>query len=147
MLSQTAEYALRAMVCLADHRGEAMTNQALAEVTRVPVGYLHKVMQQLARAGLVQSQRGLHGGFTLTVNPSDVSVLDVLNAVDPIQRIHHCPLGLASHGKNLCPLHRRLDDAAATIEKAFKDTSLADVLGEETTSKPLCDGKKAAKTR
>ena len=138
MLSQTAEYALRAMVCLADHRNQAMTNQRLAEITRVPVGYLHKVMQQLVRTGLVSSQRGLHGGFQLSRSAAEISVLDVVNAVDPVQRITTCPLGLKQHGKHLCPLHRKLDDAAAMIEKAFGSTTLADVLAEPSRSKPLC---------
>src|SRR5689334_18543405 len=65
MVSQTAEYALRAVVCLGNQAGTPLTTQQIAEVTRVPVGYLAKVMQALGRGGIVSSQRGLHGGFTL----------------------------------------------------------------------------------
>src|SRR5262245_46906388 len=118
MFSQTAEYALRAVVYLAAQGGEPRTAQQIAEVTRVPAGYLSKVMQALSRAGLVHSQRGLGGGFTLAVPPADLTVLDVVQAVDPIRRIKSCPLGIKGH-VNLCPLHRRLDQAIALVEKAL----------------------------
>jgi Rrf2 family protein len=138
MISQTAEYALRAIVYLADQDGP-QTTQQIAQTTRVPAGYLSKVMQSLARAGLVHSQRGLHGGFTLVKKPDELTVWEVVEAVDPIQRIRSCPLGLKSHGANLCPMHRRLDDAAALVEEAFRNSTVQELLDEPTASKPLCD--------
>lgn len=48
-------------------------------------------------------------------------------------------LGLAQHGVRLCPLHKRLDDAIAVMESAFRNTTLAEILAEPTTSKPLCE--------
>ena len=143
MISQTAEYALRAIVYLAG-QGEAQTTQQIAEVTRVPPGYLAKVMLSLARRGLVQSQRGLHGGFSMLRSPQELTVWDVIEAVDPIPRIHTCPLGLESHGTNLCPLHRRLDNAAAMVETAFRSSTVAELLAEPTTSAPLCEFPRAA---
>lgn len=128
MISQTAEYALRAIVYLADQRGHARTTAQIAESTRVPPGYLAKVMRSLGRAGLVKSQRGLNGGFTLLPDPRKLSVLTVINAVDPIRRYPECPLRLADHRRQLCPLHHRLDQAAETVEKAFRDTKVADLL-------------------
>jgi DNA-binding IscR family transcriptional regulator len=71
-----------------------------------------------------------------------LSVLDVLNAVDPPRRIRECPLGLAAHAHALCPLHQRLDDAMALIEKSFRSTTIADVTSEGTL-KPLGNGKAA----
>jgi Rrf2 family transcriptional regulator, nitric oxide-sensitive transcriptional repressor len=138
MISQTAEYALRAIVFLAD-QGEARTTQEIAATTLVPPSYLSKVMQALSRAGVVRSQRGLHGGFTLAKSPDELSVWDVIEAVDPIQRIRTCPLGLKAHGTKLCPLHRRLDDALALVENAFRESTVGDLLREPTKSKPLCD--------
>jgi Rrf2 family protein len=138
MISQTVEYALRAIVYLADQGEEARTTQQIAEATKVPAAYLSKVMQGLSRAKLVHSQRGLHGGFTLAHEPKDVTLWDVVQAIEPIERIRECPLGLVSHRLRLCPLHKRLDDAIALIERAFRDTTIAEVLAEPTTSKPLC---------
>lgn len=141
MISQTTEYALRAMVFLADQQDEehaARTVVEIARATQVPSGYLAKVMQTLSRAGLVRSQRGLHGGFVLARNPGALSVLEVVNAVDPIRRFAECPLGIPSHGAQLCPLHRRLDDAARQVEKAFCQTMLDDLLEMPRTRKPRC---------
>ena len=56
----------------------------IAETTRVPIGYLAKILQGLARHGLIVSQRGLHGGFTLLRSPSDLCLYDVVQAIDPI---------------------------------------------------------------
>jgi Rrf2 family protein len=139
MLSQTVEYALRAAVYLAGQKGLPQTNEQIANVTKVPAAYLSKVLQSLTRAGLVQAQRGVRGGFLLARDPADLTILEVVNAVDPIQRIKVCPLGLKSHGVELCPLHRRLDEALAEVEQAFADSTLAEVLAEPSKSVPLCE--------
>ena len=139
MLSQTVEYALRAMVYLADQAPDAATTEAIATATRVPKPYLSKVLQGLSRAGLVQTQRGIGGGVSLLQPPEKLTILDVVNAVEPIQRIRHCPLGLTAHGVRLCPLHKRMDQALALVEQAFRSTTLAEVLGEPSRSVPLCD--------
>ncbi len=140
MLSQTVEYALRAIVCLANEAPAAQTNVQLAEVTKVPAAYLSKVMASLNRAGLVRSQRGPNGGFTLSEAPEDLVLLEVVNAVDPLQRIEKCPLGIEGHGTRLCALHRHMDHVIATVEESFASTTLADILAENTGSTPLCDG-------
>ncbi len=138
MLSQTVEYALRAMVYLAG-QDRPRTTEQVATATRVPAAYLSKVLQGLVRAGLVHSRRGQGGGMTLTRDPSALTILEVVDAVEPIPRIRSCPLGLSSHGVRLCPLHRRLDDALASVERAFASTTLAEVLADPSPSIPLCE--------
>ena len=98
-----------------------------------------KVLQALSRGEIVQSQRGLHGGFILTESPEKISVLDVINVVDPLKHITSCPLKLKTHGTVLCPLHQRLENAISMIESTFAESTIADLLSEQTTSKPLCD--------
>jgi Rrf2 family protein len=139
MFSQTVEYALRAVVHLADHCPAARTTDQIAAATLVPKAYLSKVIQGLCRAGVVQSKRGLGGGVTLVKPPANLSILDVVNAVEPIVRIRQCPLGLKAHGVRLCPLHTRMDNALAMVESAFANTTLAEVLAEPTASHPLCE--------
>lgn len=138
MLSQTVEYALRAMVCLAHREPAAQTRAQLVAQTRVPSAYLAKVMKQLSRAGLVHAQRGQHGGFSLALPATEISILSIVNAVEPLQRITSCPLRLRGHGTQLCPLHRRLDQALGTLEAAFAETTLADILADRTGCQPLC---------
>jgi Rrf2 family protein len=138
MISQTAEYALRAMVYLADQKSEPHTTAQIAEAAGIPAGYLAKVMQSLGRAKLVHSQRGLKGGFVLTRDPKEISLLDVVNAVDPVRRFHRCPLGVPAHQDELCPLHRCLDEAAQSIETKFGSTTIGQMLEVPESRKPLC---------
>jgi Rrf2 family protein len=138
VLTQTVEYALRAVAHLGQESPQARTTDQIAAATRVPKAYLSKVLQALVRGGIVHSQRGAHGGMTLAKSPFELTILEVVNAVDPVRRIKSCPLELAAHGVRLCPLHRRLDDALASFEDAFRRTTLAEVLAEPSESVPLC---------
>lgn len=141
MISVTAEYALRSAIFLAMNREKAFTVQEIADVTKVPAPYLSKVLQSLVKAGIVHSQRGIRGGFVLAMEPENISILNVVNAVDPMPRIRTCPLGLKSHGTNLCALHAGLDSACSSIEKVFSDTTLGELLEKPTGSIPLYDHK------
>ncbi|MCH8043037.1 MAG: Rrf2 family transcriptional regulator [Planctomycetes bacterium] len=130
MISQTAEYALRAIVYLGNQAGEACTTAQLAGEIDAPPSYLAKVMKGLGRAGIVGSRRGLHGGFTLSRDPNDVTLLEVVNAVDAFHRIRNCPLGRLAHQSGLCPLHRRMDDVMAAAEKSLQRTTIGELLEE-----------------
>ncbi|HZL57348.1 MAG TPA: Rrf2 family transcriptional regulator [Bryobacteraceae bacterium] len=140
MLSQTAEYALRAMVTLAGAKGGARTAQDLARDSRVPIDYLSKVLNSLTRAGIVTSRRGRGGGFQSVQPATQLTVLQVVSAVDPLKRIKTCPLGLKAHGANLCPLHRKLDDAVRSVEDAFASTTIASLLGQSFPQTSFCEG-------
>ena len=129
MISQAAEYSLRALICLARSPGAPLTTQQIAEQAKVPPGYLAKVMQALGRAGIVAGQRGPNGGFLLAADPDAVTLLDVVRLTDASHRIGTCPLGI--HGPHLCPLHRRLDDVAATVEALLACTTLGQLLAEQ----------------
>jgi Rrf2 family protein len=137
MFSQTTEYALRVMVFLAKVPDVPVTTRQLAAATRVPEGYLAKILQALGRGGLIIAQRGLHGGSKLARSPSQITILDVVQVIDPIPRITTCPLELKSHGTNLCPLHKRLDNAMAMVGEALRSSTLSELVGEVTLSMPL----------
>ncbi|QDT36676.1 RrF2 family transcriptional regulator [Stratiformator vulcanicus] len=139
MISQTVEYALRSVVLLAQRSPALLRTDEVAEVTQVPRAYLTKVLQALSKAGIIKTTRGAGGGVCLNCDPAELTILEVVNAVDPIERIRTCPLQLKAHGANLCPLHHRLDAALEQVESAFARTTLAEVLAEPTRSVPLCD--------
>ena len=139
MLSQTVEYALRAVVYLAQHPGSQKTSD-IAAATQVPTAYLSKVLQGLRLNDVVHLQRGVGGGVSLAQETTAITILDVVNAVDPIKRIKTCPLELASHGVRLCALHRRMDNAIMSMEQAFQSTTLAELLDDPNPSVPLCSG-------
>ena len=137
MLSQTVEYALRAVVHLAQHAPEPQKTAEIAAATQVPPAYLSKVLQGLRVKEIVKLQRGIGGGVSLAASAADLTILDVVNAVDPIQRITTCPLGLKSHGVHLCALHRRMDNAIMEMERAFQSTTLVQLLADPDKSVPL----------
>jgi Rrf2 family protein len=139
MLSQTAEYALRAMVALVTGGGDARTAHELSRDSQVPLDYLSKILNLLTRAGIVTSQRGRGGGFQPVRPPTGLTVLQVVSAVDPVKRIRTCPLGLKAHGEHLCPLHRKLDDAAKSVEEAFASTTIQSLVGESFCEGTGCD--------
>lgn len=140
MISQTAEYALRAVVYLGSQTGQPITTQRIAAATLVPVGYLSKVLQALGKAGLVEAQRGLRGGYVLARALDELTILEVINSVDPLQRIEGCPLGHRGHGEGLCALHRRLDEGIARIESLYRDTTIEQLLQDSGPDRnPFCE--------
>ncbi|HTM55457.1 MAG TPA: Rrf2 family transcriptional regulator [Pirellulales bacterium] len=138
MLPKTAEYALRAAVCLGHDPDQIESADQLAEKTKVPRRYLHKVLQDLVRKKLVRSQPGPGGGYSLVRSPDKITILDVVNAVAELQRIRRCPLGLSSH-KRLCPLHAELDRVYAATEASLSRVTIAQLIQSTSTLVPLCE--------
>jgi Rrf2 family protein len=145
MFSQTTEYAMRAMACLALTPDELVPTSTVAKLTRVPPNYLAKVLQQLAGAELIGGRRGVGGGYKLARPASTIRLIDVLDAMGSVRRITTCPLGLSNHGPNLCPLHRKMDEAALAVIAVFEGVTLADLLNDPRSSTPLCDAEATAK--
>lgn len=134
MLPKTAEYALRAVTCLAERDAEDETPTSaddLAEATKVPRRYLNRVLQDLIESGLVKSRCGPRGGYELAKATDLITILDVVNSVAPLGRIEECPLGLESH-TSLCPLHAELDRVYAATEAAFAGVTIAALLASAT---------------
>lgn len=138
LISQTSEYALRAVVFLAQRENGPAAAQDIAAATKVPVGYLQKILRVLSRAGMLNAQRGVGGGFSLAKPPTAISVLDVLTATDTdISRIARCPLGIKGHTR-LCPLHRLLDEQIAGVRSAFASTTVAELVSQGGGRRGLC---------
>lgn len=84
MLTQTAEYALRAVVHLAEEYPEGPTRVGdIADALGVPRNYLSKILHSLVKADVCGSTRGPHGGFELVRPPSEIRLIDVVGLFDP----------------------------------------------------------------
>ncbi|MFJ4677453.1 MULTISPECIES: Rrf2 family transcriptional regulator [Kitasatospora] len=81
-ISAKADYAARALVELACDTGRPLTCEAIASSQEIPFRFLKSVVGDLRRAGLVRSQRGCEGGYWLGRPASDITLLDVVRAVD-----------------------------------------------------------------
>jgi Rrf2 family transcriptional regulator, nitric oxide-sensitive transcriptional repressor len=141
MFSQTVEYALRAMVQLAADAPAASTTKEIAAKTKVPSAYLAKVLQSMRRAGLIHSRRGVGGGVTLAESPADISLLHVIDAVEPLKRARGKSRSAAS------PLQRTLDAALGQVRETFANISLADMLSRGPKGKRAAKRRKSVKKR
>jgi Rrf2 family protein len=129
ILSQTAEYALRAVVHLARH-GEDGPIQAvdLAAATEVPETYLRKILNELVRGGVLRSTRGKRGGFQLAVPAKRLTLLAVVGRFDRITGRRRCILGRPEcSDTNPCPMHARWRSTAEQIARFVGETTVADV--------------------
>lgn len=105
----------------------------MAQAIQVNAPYLRKVLDKLREHSIVATQRGTGGGTHLAVSPDDLTILDVLNAVDPLQRIEKCPLGLPGHAK-LCPLHAEIDEAISKVEETLGSRTIGELLSTRRSS-------------
>ena len=133
MISQTAEYALRAVVAIAEGGGRPRITPDIARLTRVSQGYLYKVLRLLSRDGFVRAQRGIGGGFTLTRPPADITVLDVITAIEPF---HKSSASANERSEGLCALRRLFDDAGANVESLFSHCTIEDLIHGAGSPRP-----------
>ena len=115
-----------------------MSADVIAKKTKVPRRYLTRVLQDLVAAGLVSSRSGPRGGYELCVDTKKLTILDVVNAISPMERINSCPLGLTSH-KQLCPLHAELDEVYESAEKALRRVTIKQLVESTSPIVPLCE--------
>jgi Rrf2 family protein len=130
VLSQTAEYALRAVFYLAERpeQGPVRVND-IAEALDVPQNYLSKILHVLARSGVLSSLRGPHGGFNLAAAPGELRLIDVVSHFDELTLGRRCVLGRPRcSDANPCGAHERWKPVAARIAAFFRDTTVADAL-------------------
>lgn len=126
-LSNTAEYALRAMTMLAlEAGGGAINARDLSGKTRVPVHYLNKIMNRLVEAGLVTSAKGHGGGFRLGRTPSRISYLDILKVMGYNFETRQCVFGWeACRNDRPCPMHESWSKANDNFVAWARETTLA----------------------
>jgi Rrf2 family protein len=140
LLSEACDYGLRAVIWMAQRpESEPQKVKDIAEGIRAAPGYLIKVLQELAKAGILSARRGSQGGFTLQSDPAKLTALDVINAIDPFERIESCPLQLEAHTGGLCTMHRCVDEAMAKIEETFERTTIRDAIESPPKSDSCCE--------
>lgn len=134
MFSQTVEYALRAMVQLAADSSGAATTKDIAAKAKVPSAYLAKVLQSMRRGGLIHSRRGVGGGVTLAKPAAKITLLDVIDAVEPLKRTPGKKVPAAAQ------LQNAMDTAVDQLRSTFDSKTLADMLPKGKTVKAAARG-------
>ncbi len=133
MISKTALHTLHAVIELAKSDTAYIGSAQIAARIGAPQNYLGKLLQSLAREGLVHSQKGLGGGFQLTRHPKDITLLDVIEPIDHISRWKGCFMGQANCSDNdPCPMH----DRWLAVRNAYLD------MLQKTTLHEVASGRK-----
>jgi Rrf2 family transcriptional regulator, nitric oxide-sensitive transcriptional repressor len=128
MFSQTTEYALRAMVCLAQTPDELAAAPTLARQTRVPANYLAKVLQQLAAAGLVNGRRGVGGGYRLAKPAEQITLFDIVTAMGTVRPDGSLPDGDGPSDHCLRLLEHKLREATNAVTSVFRGVTLDELV-------------------
>ncbi|MBI3983663.1 MAG: Rrf2 family transcriptional regulator [Gemmatimonadetes bacterium] len=130
MLSSTSEYALKAVLYLAEHDGGTPVRVGqMSEALRIPRNYLAKILHELARSGVLVSARGKHGGFRLGRRAAEISLLAIVGRFDRLEARRACLLGRRScSDRHPCPAHSRWKALSEQTAAFFRDTTVADLL-------------------
>jgi Rrf2 family protein len=130
MLSQTSEYALRAVIYLARiPPGKLTSAEVIAEALGAPRNYLSKTLNTLAKRGFLTSTRGPAGGFRLNVQAHMLTLAEVIRAIDEPRTGRMCLIGgRACDHRHPCPVHFRWKDVTTEMWSPLTNTTIADLL-------------------
>lgn len=126
-ISEAASLALHAMVYLAANPGRPISAREIASVLQVSEAHLSKVLQRLAKSGLVQSNRGPKGGFVLGRSPEKVALLEVYEALEGKLAPSNCLFGTPICGGKKCILGKLLRTVNREVGKYLSDTRLSEL--------------------
>lgn len=132
MISQTAEYALRAVLYLAQRQnGDPISVETIAEDLSMPRNYLSKTLHLLAKRGILASARGPRGGFELAVPSERLSLFEIIEPFDDLEGRGQCLLGRPEcSDQTPCAAHHRWKDLARRVSTFFRETSVDDLIAE-----------------
>lgn len=138
MLSKTCEYAMRTLICIALHykEEERVDLKKITETINAPLPFVIKIMQQLAKAGLVISKKGPNGGFFLTEAQRNMPLINIIKLIDGNELFTNCILGLKKCTENKpCPLHFKFKPIKAELQKLFEVHSIETIKNDLETQK------------
>lgn len=133
-LTQEIDYAFRMMGYLAAHDGEVIGAPIISDEMKVPERFALRILRKLNQAGLTGAKRGAHGGYYLKANKEDLTLYDVILAIDGpivINRCLHAQDGFCSRNEDGdytgCKFHFRLAEIQGQVIEMFKDSKIIDL--------------------
>lgn len=132
LINKHTDYAVRALCHLASTGNQPVSVSVLAGELGIPRPYLRRILQDLARIGILRSQRGKGGGFHLKVDLSEVLLLDLVHAFQGPLELCHCvvqnsPCPEVSH----CRLRQKVASIERLVTRELKSVNIASLLTEE----------------
>ena len=130
-ISAKADYAVRAAIELARHEGGPTKGEAIATAQAIPLKFLENILIDLRHAGLVRSQRGAEGGYWLARPAGEVSVADIIRAVEgPLASVRGTPPEEIDYPDGAKQLQRVWIAVRTALRGVAENVSLADLAGE-----------------
>lgn len=132
-INQATDYAFRAVLYLSDQpAGKVVEAQSIAQKEIVPMRFLLKIMPSLIKAGIVKSQRGSGGGYYLAKEPENITLLDVVEAIEGPVCLNRCLLdynACSKKGAPKCRVHNALKKVQAKLVDELRSCKFSDLLG------------------
>jgi FeS assembly SUF system regulator len=133
-ISRLTDYATVILARLAEHPERLQTASSLAEQTRLALPTVSKLLKQLHRAGLVESTRGLHGGYQLARPAAQISAAVILDALEGPVALTDCSAGRGQCGiEETCGVGRAWQRVSHAIRRSLNEVSLAQLAGLDHT--------------
>ncbi len=126
--SNACEYAIRALTYLARNSEQACLAKEISQGEKIPHYFLSKILQDLARKGLLKSMKGPGGGFRLAKSAEKLTLYEIKKAIDGVADLDECAVGLARCNDHMpCPLHDTFKPLREQIKEYLQTTTLADM--------------------
>ena len=133
MISNSAKYAIKAIIYLGLHSSKSkkiLTREMFDEI-QVSESYLAKILQELARHGIISSTKGRNGGFYLSEENLENSLMDVVRVVDGDQSVDSCLLGISNCNlDNPCALHDTVGKGKTEFNRKLENALIKEVISK-----------------
>ena len=137
LFSKKCEYGLQAILYMAAQEEDRICSaEEISNKLSIPKEFVSKILQSLTLNGIVESKKGKTGGFKLSINPSKIKLIDIVDAIDGLESFNSCVLGFSNCSpKNPCPVHKEWGElrnkayemlSSETIDK-FKEKTLTKI--------------------
>ena len=124
--SKTTSYALTILNFMAEHDERIFSAKALHETLGIPWQYMRQLLTSLSKDGFISSAKGRHGGFKLNKSPSDITLADIVDAVEGLNVMNTCIMGFENCPfDHQCAMRETWEETRDSILKVLKNTTLA----------------------
>ena len=129
LINRNTDYAVRALCCIAEQKQEVISADQLVKSLEMPRPFLRKILQALNKEGLLNSSKGKGGGFTLTVSPEEITLVDVMKIFQGPVRLNECKFK-----KSDCPyiddcfLKKKIDEIEKEVIAKLKAITIESII-------------------
>lgn len=129
LVTRETDYAVRTVLYLARNRGKKVSVTEIASVMEIPKTFLAKLLQRLVKQHLLLSARGVNGGFQLAKKPSEISLLDIMEAMQGPAGINRCAIDSRRCSlSSTCTVHPIWVDIRKAVEKKMGKVTIAKLI-------------------